>query len=277
MKKSIIYSLILSCLFSFQTKKQKTWVAIGDSITYVNDNLAESDSIVSQGYMTMVCNKLRHLSYINKGYNGYTSTRIAKNIESLQIPKADIYTIFLGTNDWWTGITLGDIDDFNQTKNPQTTMGAFRVIIDNLRELNPEATIVIVSPLQRGDFVYWKNYKNNALGSYQNKNGKSLEDLVWGLKKISQELNIPFIDLYHDSGITQKNIINFKRLKDPQTGIYKNYAYPKYIGVAFDPLKDEYPYPKEARNMTYDGLHPSDKGNKVIAKLIIKTFKNLGI
>jgi lysophospholipase L1-like esterase len=29
--------------------------------------------------------------------------------------------------------------------------------------------------------------------------------------------------------------------------------------------------------MTYDGLHPSDKGNEIIAKKVIKTFRQIGI
>jgi hypothetical protein len=69
--------------------------------------------------------------------------------------------------------------------------------------------------------------------------------------------------------------MNFKRVKDPQSGLYKEYKYPQSIGVPFDPDKDEYPYPEKAINIAYDGLHPSDKGNKIIAKCISKVFKDL--
>jgi lysophospholipase L1-like esterase len=276
MRKYLIIILVICCGLSFQ-KPTKTWVAIGDSITYINEHLAESDSIVTAGYMTRVCQKLKHIKYHNQGHNGWTSSRVAQNLDKLQIQKADVYTIFLGTNDWWTGVPLGSIEDFNQNKGPKTTMGAMRLIIDHVRDLNPDSKIIIISPLQRGDFVYFKNFKNNALGSYQDKNGLSLEELVKSLKEISQELNIPFIDLYHDSGINQKNMVRFKRLVDPKTGLYKNYKYPEYIGIPFDPEKDEYPYPAASRNMTYDGLHPSDKGYQLISKMILKTFKKEGI
>jgi len=57
-------------------------------------------------------------------------------------------------------------------------------------------------------------------------------------------------------------------LKDSTTGEYKDYHYPDFVGVPFNPETDEYPYPVEAINMTYDGLHPSDKGNSVIAELL---------
>lgn len=81
------------------------------------------------------------------------------------------------------------------------------------------------------------------------------------------------VALYNKSGIIQKNLVKYKRLKDPQTGAYKNYRYPAFIDVPFNPETDEYPYPVEAINMTYDGLNPSDKGYKVIAKMLVKIMK----
>ena len=81
------------------------------------------------------------------------------------------------------------------------------------------------------------------------------------------------IDLYGKSGIDQQHIVRFKRLKDPSTGKYRNYKYPAFIDVPFNPATDEYPYPKEAIDMTYDGLHPSDKGYRVIANMLLKAMK----
>jgi len=68
-------------------------------------------------------------------------------------------------------------------------------------------------------------------------------------------------------------MVNFKRLKDPQTGQYRNYSYPEFIDVPFNPETDEYPYPVEASNITFDGLHPSDKGYEVITKKLLKILK----
>jgi lysophospholipase L1-like esterase len=73
--------------------------------------------------------------------------------------------------------------------------------------------------------------------------------------------------------MTQKNLVNFKRLRDPKTGTYKNYRYPAFTSIPFNPETDEYPYPPEAINMTYDGLHPSDKGYAVITKMLVKVLK----
>lgn len=91
--------------------------------------------------------------------------------------------------------------------------------------------------------------------------------------KIGKHEKIPVVDLYYKSGINQKNMVHFKRLRDPQTQNYRNYTYPDYTQIPFDPEKDEYPYPPEAIFMTYDGLHPSDEGYRIIAKELLKKWK----
>ncbi len=48
---------------------------------------------------------------------------------------------------------------------------------------------------------------------------------------------------------------------------------PEYKNISFDPASDEYPYPLEAIDMTYDGLHPSDKGYGVIASMILDVIR----
>ncbi len=70
-----------------------------------------------------------------------------------------------------------------------------------------------------------------------------------------------------------KNLVKFKRLRDPATGSYRNFSYPDFKDIPFNPDADEYPYPAEAIDVTYDGLHPSDKGNKVIAAMLTKVIK----
>jgi lysophospholipase L1-like esterase len=84
------------------------------------------------------------------------------------------------------------------------------------------------------------------------------------------------IDLYYQSGMTMKNAVKFKRLKDSVSGVYQNIQYPDWIGIPFHPGIDEYPYPNDAIDYTYDGLHPSDKGHQVIADLLINVFKKEG-
>ena len=255
--------------------KPQHWVAIGDSITYLNDHLDETDFRLSKGYLTAVQDQLPHLKVTNKGYNGWTVVRIAEHFDELNMPKASLYTIFLGTNDWWAGNPLGTFLDYQKKTGVGTVLGAYRFIVDQLKTLNPEATIVLITPMQRVDFVYLNNYQNNAYGSYKPKKGQTLESFAQAIQKIGKEEGFPVLDLYHHPQLQHQDLVQFKRLKNSNTGVYENYSYPDYIGLPFDPKSDAYPYPLEAIGMTYDGLHPSDEGNQLIAKALVALLSEI--
>jgi lysophospholipase L1-like esterase len=274
MKKLLLLCLPAILFLAFKPKEIK-WVAIGDSITYLNDHQNETGNRITKGYMTMAAEKMPELKYTNKGYNGWTATRIAADIEKLELEPADLYTVFLGTNDWWGSKPLGSLDDYTNNTGAATIHGAFRIIINKLRSLNKNAAIVLITPMQRVDFVYINNYKNNAWGSYRDKNGLQLEQVADAMSAIGEREGIPVVDLYHERKMNHRKLVHFKRLKDPSTGQYKDYRYPAFIDIPFDPQKDEYPYPKDAIKMTYDGLHPSDKGYAFITSKLLAVFKKI--
>jgi len=224
--------------------------------------------------MTLVQKKLPYLKYTNKGYNGWTASGIAQKINELDLQPADLYTVLLGTNDWWACVPAGTLDDYKNDTGYKTVSGAFRIIIDKFRSLNPDAKIILMTPLQRGDFVNFGNNKNNAWGSYRNnKIGQSLASVANVIAEIGRYEGIPVIDLYNDSAFTLESLVHFKRVKGTD-GVYRNYKYPDYVDVPFSP-EDEYPYPPESINMTYDNLHPSDKGYARIAKLLTKEIRQV--
>lgn len=273
MKKLILLLAVFCVIISFK-KKEITWIAIGDSITYLNEHTNETGNRITKGYMTIVTKKLKNIHYINHGHNGWTSGGIADSIEKFNLAKAEIYSVLLGANDWWQGRPVGIFKDYQNNTGSKTMYGAFRIIINKLRSLNKDAKIILLTPMQRGDFVYINDAKNNAYGSYREKSGQTLEQFANAIDSIGDHEHIKVIDLYHKSGIIQKNIVKYKRLKDPVTGRYKNYLYPDFKDIPFNPLTDEYPYPVDAMDMTYDGLHPSDKGHAVIAKMLVNVMKN---
>ena len=274
MKKLLLLVTLICLQFAFKPK-EITWVAIGDSITYLNEHADETGNRITKGYMTRVTEKLPHIHYTNQGHNGWTAIRIATDIEKLGLAKADIYSIFLGTNDWWGSKPLGSFSDYEQNTGNATVYGAFRTIINKLKSLNEKAKIILITPMQRVDFVYINNYKNNAYGSYKEKAGQQLEQFADAINEIGKYEHFSVVDLYHKSSMAYKNLVKYKRLKDPQTGIYQNYPYPKFIDIPFNPETDEYPYPVEAGDMTYDGLHPSDKGYAVITDMLVKVMRKL--
>lgn len=260
-------------MISSFSQKKITWVAIGDSITYLNGHADETGNRITKGYMTRVAEKLPNIHYINQGHNGWTSGGIANDIEKLGLVKADVYSVFLGTNDWWSGRAIGQFSDYQNNTGNNTLYGSYRVIINKLRSLNNNAKIILITPLQRSDFVYIADMKNNAYGSYKEKNRQSLAQFAEAINIIGKYEDFVVVDLYNKSGIKQDNLVKYKRLKDPQTHTYKNYLYPAFIDVPFNPETDEYPYPPGAIDMTYDGLHPSDKGNEIIANMLVKVMK----
>lgn len=272
MKKLLLLSVLACFIFSF-TKKEITWVAIGDSITYLNDHPDETGNRITKGYMTRVTEKLSNIHFINQGHNGWTASRIADNIEKLGLVKADVYSVFLGTNDWWHATPIGNFTDYKNNTGSKTLYGSFRIILNKLRMLNVDAKIIFITPMQRSDFVYINNPKNNAYGSYKEKDGQALEQFAIAVDSIASYEKIKLVDLYHQKDMQVKNLVKYKRLKDPKTGEYKNYAYPDYVDIPFNPEKDDYPYPVDAIDITYDGLHPSDKGFDIIAKMLTKIMK----
>jgi lysophospholipase L1-like esterase len=272
MKKWVLIFLLPVVMFSFK-KRELSWVAIGDSITYLNDHPNETGNRITTGYMTGVTQKLTNIHYINQGHNGWTAARIADNIEKLGLVKADVYSVFLGTNDWWHGGRVGQFADYTNSTGSGTLYGSFRIIINKLRSLNAEAKIILITPMQRSDFVYINNAKNNAYGSYKEKDGQSLEQFAIAADSIASYEHFELVDIYHKKELAVPKLVHFKRLKDPQTGAFKNYTYPEYTTIPFNPDTDEYPYPVDAIDMTYDGLHPSDKGYAVITKMLVKMMR----
>ena len=272
--KKLLWLIAIGLIGNSFTPQKITWVAIGDSITYLNEHTDETANRVTKGYMTRVVERLPNIHYINQGHNGWTSGGIAKEIENLGIVKAHVYSVFLGTNDWWAGRPVGVFADYVNNTGNTTVYGSFRIIINKLRSLNKDARIILITPMQRVDFVYINDMKNNAWGSYKDKNGQSLEAFATAIKAIAKYEHFDCIDLYHTKGMGLKNLVNYKRLKDPKTGMYKNYPYPQFINIPFNPVTDEYPYPPGAMNVTFDGLHPSDKGFAMIADLLVHVMKN---
>ncbi|HVS95662.1 MAG TPA: SGNH/GDSL hydrolase family protein [Puia sp.] len=276
MKKLCSILLLTSILtLTAFTHRPLTWVAIGDSITYLNDHTDETGHRVTRGYLSDVTDRLPYIHYSNQGHNGWTTQNFAKSIDKLNIPVGDVYTVFLGTNDWWHSHRIGTWTDYDRNTGDTTIYGCMRVIIDKIRSLNKTAPIILITPTPRGDFVYINNPKNNAYGSYKPKDGQTLEQVAAAISDIGRHEGLRVLDLYHDKRLAVPHAVRFRRLKDPRTGTYHDYPWPDYTTIPFDPATDEYPYPPEAADMTFDGLHPSDKGNAEIARRLARILKHL--
>ncbi|HEX6223427.1 MAG TPA: SGNH/GDSL hydrolase family protein [Chryseolinea sp.] len=271
--KPFVLSFFLLLIFTATSTRETVWVALGDSITYLNDHRDETGDRITKGYLTAVTEKLPEISVVNKGFNGWTAVQIANKFSSLNIGHADVYTVFLGTNDWWHGNPIGTLNDYKNDMGNKTFFGAYRTITRRLKEINPNARIILITPMQRSDFVYIADMKNNAFGSYKPKAGQLLKQFADAVSAVGKYEKFEVVDLFNAPELSIERLMKFKRLKDPKTGKYKNYTYPEFIDVPFNPATDEYPYPLEAIDMTYDGLHPSDKGYEIITRMLVDLLK----
>lgn len=251
----------------------KTWCAIGDSFTYLNDHLDETAYRLHKGYVTRTAEKLEPVlgavKVDNRGINGAAT----ENFLDAEFAPADFYTILLGTNDWFSFKTpCGGQEDFDAGK-PGTILGNLACIIGNIRKVS-SSPVFVMNPVERSDFIYVLDHHHIDHGSYAPEAGQKLSDVAAAIYSCVHGDDVHPINLHDASGFTLENVVKFQRKR--VGGITKDLAYPEYIGVPYDPDKDEYPYPPEAIGMTYDGLHPSDKGADIIAGIlaekIIKRF-----
>jgi len=274
MKKFAVLLVLAGLLAAFTPQKEKSWMAIGDSITYLNGRPNLTKNRITKGYMDRVVEKLPYIHFANKGYSGWTVKAIADNINNLGLEKADFYSIFLGTNDWWTNLPIGTFDDYKNATGNATAYGSYRTIVDKIKGLNDHAVIILITPFQRTDYVDINNSHSTIHGAYKaNNSGVLFSAYADAIKEIAEKEHFELVDLYYQSGATMADAVNYKRLRDPQTGEYTNYKYPDYIDIPFNPDKDDYPYPADAMNWVYDGLHPSDKGHQRLADMLVKVMK----
>lgn len=243
--------------------EKKVWCAIGDSFTYLDSHLDETGYRLKKGYLTRTIEKLYYpVELVNLGINGSSTADWLDQ----SLVRADIYTVLLGTNDWFSAHTpLGTEKDYLAGKEG-CILGNLKILTDHIRSYNRKARIIVMNPVERGDFVYIGDPRNYAHGSYAPENGVMLAEIANAICKTVKGENIWTLDLHSRTGFTPENAVHFKRVK--KEGQIVELTYPEYVSIPFDPENDPYPYPEEAAYMTYDGLHPSDEGCKIIAELL---------
>ncbi|MDO4285250.1 MAG: SGNH/GDSL hydrolase family protein [Eubacteriales bacterium] len=244
------------------------WCAIGDSFTYLNDHLDETGFRVRKGYLTRVLERFVNLELQNIGING---SRTGDWVGQ-EIPEADLYTVLLGTNDWFGEVPLGTQEAFAQRREG-TILGNLAILLDHIRTRSPEAQILVMNPVERSDFIYLFDPFNNAPGSYAPYAGQTLSRIADGIYETCLGNGIPALDLHRLSGFTPQNAVRFKRVRTPEG--YRDLPYPDYVGLPVRFGEDEYPYPEEAQGNTYDGLHPTDRGNEIIASLLAEKLEEM--
>jgi len=188
------------------------WVCIGDSLTERNIRT----DVHYYDYVQNVTN-------IEPIVMGVSGTGYARGSESQNAfyqrimnidTSADVVTIFGSFNDLGSSLPLGTITD----NGTNTIAGCINTTFDNLFSVMPLANLGVISPTP------WESAYPGAPGNS--------DEYVELLKGICERRSIPFLDMYHCSGLR------------PWDAAFREIAYSKDDG---------------------GGTHPDETGHKIIA------------
>ena len=234
----------------------KTWVAIGDSFTFLDGDPTTALGGFQKGYLGHTLEKLKFpVKLEHFGIDG----GVIGNFLGLTIPPADFYSILLGTNDWHCGLyPAGNREDFDKA-NHKTYVGNLAILIQHIRHVSPTAWIFVLNPVERAPFVYRMDHKNNAPDSLSPRKYGWLEEFTNAVVESVHGEHIQVVDTHRRSGMMTTNCVHFMQVNGEKL------PFPAYSLHHYDPVKDTDPYPEEASYYTFDGLHPSDIGAEAIS------------
>lgn len=261
------------------------YAQIGDSITYLYDNKYETsyDDRNTAGDKTGYKNKngygalfakslgIKYENHYPQGANGRTFCDYYDEWEQghWSFPNGiNIWTIFLGTNDWGTQRHgLGTKEDYlNNTYSAsnRTTYGAIRKIVDKIRSQNSgniTPKIIFITPMQRGAFTYGDNpskvftksaIKKSDNGQWEyvaNSYGFTLKDVVDAIKWVCEYESFRCVDLFNNSIVDKEYLNTSQTWEELQPNYSSNWIY---------------------QDTLYDNLHPTATvGTKKIAGRLI--------
>lgn len=130
-----------------------------------------------------------------------------KKMQSVDISKADMVSIWFGTNDFNSGAPP---DNSGNLYDTYSVGGALRYSIEKLLEANPDMKILVITPTYRdrqtkySDNPYLSDEKNSD--DFPNSKGIYMTAYVEKIKEVAQGYdNVKVIDMYTKSGIDRYN------------------------------------------------------------------------
>lgn len=111
------------------------------------------------------------------------------DISNIDFTEVDIVFIEQGLNDYHGAVRLDNPDNPNDT---HTFAGALRSSVDNLKAVNPDMRIILVTPTYS-----WYRDEQLTCEEY-NPGGGLLSEYVEKEFEVAEELGIEIIDIYHD-------------------------------------------------------------------------------
>ena len=200
------------------------WTVVGDSLTEIN-------SRSSKFYHEYIADELgfevTNMGVGGTGYKRKDDSNSAFYQRILNIPTdTNVVTIFGSFNDLGAGVPIGNADD----TGTDSLAGAINTTIDRLLDILPLVPLGIISPTPWHTTYPWD--ENNQGSQY-----------VAMLESICRRRGLPYLDLYHTSGLR------------PWEESYRTLVYDK------DPVGN--------------GTHPNEIGHELISKRFREFIKSL--
>lgn len=200
----ILLSITAATIVYADTYSDIVYTAYGDSITdiYQDQSITKYSQLLNLKFKLKKVNNYGISSSCLADDSGSSAVSGIRNIinHSDDNKNSDVITLCFGTNDWYYGVELGTITD----TNTDTYWGAFNTAISQIRNDNPYAEIIVLSPIWRTDV-----YNNGGSGTapyYKNKSGVTLAQYVEEIEKMCSANSVRFVDLYSNSGIRPQTV-----------------------------------------------------------------------
>lgn len=214
----------------------KKWVAIGDSWTAAN---TLGNTVAN--YTNYVADRLG-VTMVNAGVGG--TGYVAQNgnygdqFYNRQIPAdGDAYTIFGSFNDVYAdGFKFGDIGD----TDTKSLWGGMKATLDHIWSIKDDAVVGIIAP---GPWGAFNPQNENTWDKLNMKASEVGEQYVTTMKKFAAYYSLPFLDLYHQSGLRPWD--------------------PSFVAKYYHGTSDT------------DSTHPNTNGHKIFAPKIAALVKKI--
>ena len=203
-----------------------SYYALGDSIVYNSGTLAHPvtvSGVTLYGY-TQAIEERYGLTCTNKGISNHTIVQDLSMLKNIDYSDIGLVTIGYGVNDGRLNVPLGTVS----STDTSTFAGALSDLISKIKTDNNNCLITVLTPIQRLYVNNWGSFTPNA-------NGDTLEDFAYMCIGVAQLHNVPFVDLFHNSGLVESNLASMTF-----DGVHPNNAGYAMMTATITPVLDNY-------------------------------------
>jgi lysophospholipase L1-like esterase len=191
----------------------KKWVAIGDSITWLDGHKQGVAERPEHGYQHYLQQRIQFSECFNNGESG--ATMLDYNYDHITT-QGDIYTIMLGINDW-SDTKLTPVGTLTDYKNYVTTTGsgeyatvtnfaeALARLIIKIKRVSTNAFVILITPKRSNSYTS-QTAHFPASSMVANAGGIYLHQYADIIKEVADYEGYPCVDLYHNGGFTDQNM-----------------------------------------------------------------------